>query len=86
MTAESPAERSLRARAAAHVKWAQEPDRTAATSKARAGLEARFAREVDPDGLLDEAELARRVESRRKAFFADLSRRSAKARRKRKAA
>lgn len=86
MTSESPAERTLRTRAAAHAKWAHEPDRTAATSKARAGLQARFERQVDPNGVLDPVERAKRAESARKAYYADLSRRSAKARRERKAA
>jgi hypothetical protein len=86
MTAESPAERTLRARAAAHVRWAHESDRSKATSCARAGLQARFEREVDPDRRLDPIERAKRVESRRKAYYADLARRSAAARRKRKAA
>ena len=37
-------------------------DRTAATAPARAALRAKFAREVDPDGTLDPAELERRVD------------------------
>lgn len=86
MTAESPAERALRARVAAHVRWAHEPDRRAATEAARAGLQARFEQQVDPDGVLDPVELAKRAESARKAYYARLSQLSAKARRERKAA
>ena len=83
---ETPAERSLRSRTAVHTRWARESDRTAATEPARRGLQARFEREVDPDGVLDPAERARRLESARKAFYADLTRKSIAARRRRKAA
>lgn len=86
MTRESPAERALHARSASHFRWSRETDRTKATAPARAGLQARFERQVDPDGVLDPVERAKRVESARKAYYADLSRRSAAARRKRKAA
>lgn len=83
---ETPAERAMHSRAASHHRWSLEGDRAAATSKARAGLTAKFEREVDPDNRLDPIERAKRVESRRKAFYADLTRRSLAARRKRKAA
>jgi hypothetical protein len=86
VTAETPAERSLRARSAAHFRWAKEPDRVAATAAARDGLQAKFERQVDPDGLLDPIDRAKRAESARKAYFADLTRRSIAARRRRKAA
>jgi hypothetical protein len=83
---ETPRERALHSRAAIHLRWAREPDRAAATAPARAGLQARFEREVDPDGALDPAERAKRAESARKAFYADLTRKSIAARRKKKAA
>lgn len=51
------------AQIAAAERWGRTPDRTAATEPARAGLRAKFAREVDPDGTLDAAELERRVDS-----------------------
>lgn len=86
MTAESPAERTLRARAAAHARWSQEPNREAATQPARAGLQAKFEQQVDPDGVLDPVERAKRADSARKAYYADLSRRSAAARRRKKVA
>jgi hypothetical protein len=50
----------------------------------RAGLEARFIREVDPDGVLPEAERIRRAESARKAYYARLSLASVRARAARK--
>lgn len=85
-SAETPTERLLRSRLASHTRWSREPDRTAATAPARKGLQARFEREVDPDGVLDPAERAKRAESARKAFYADLTRKSIAARRRRKAA
>lgn len=83
---ETPAERALHSRAASHVRWSREPDRAKATAPARAGLQAKFERQVDPDGVLEPAERAKRAESARKAYFADLTRRSIAARRRRKAA
>jgi hypothetical protein len=81
----TPAERRLRAQLAAHESWAQTPDRTARTSNARAALEAKFERQVDPEGILPPDERARRAESARKAHYARLALASAKARRARKA-
>lgn len=83
---ESPAERALHSRAASHHRWSRESDRSAATAPARAGLQNRFEREVDPDGTLDPIVRAQRAESARKAFYADLARKSIAARRRRKAA
>lgn len=75
-------ERVLRARLAAHTRWALERDPTAATAPARAGFHDRFVREVDPDGVLPPDELARRVEHARKAYFTRLALKSAQARRR----
>jgi hypothetical protein len=72
---------SLRGRIAAHERWARTSDRTAATAPGRAGLEARFEREVDPNGELDPAERARRVDAKRKAHFMRLALLSARSRR-----
>lgn len=79
----TPAERSMRARAATHTRWAAEADRSAATAAARAAFLDRFERQVDPDGTLDPAERARRAEHARKAYFAQLALKSSKARRRR---
>jgi hypothetical protein len=76
----------LRARCAAHSKWSQVADRTAATEKARKAFNDRFEREVDPDGVLSPEERARRAESARKAFYHRLALRSAVSRRKARAA
>jgi hypothetical protein len=71
---------SLRARIAAHERWAHTKDRQAATAPARAGLDARFAEQVDPDGTLDPAERDKRVRAKRKAHFARLALLSAESR------
>ncbi len=48
-------------------------------------FEDRFARQVDPDRALPDAERRRRAECARKAYFAELAAKSAKARRARRA-
>jgi hypothetical protein len=74
-------DRTLIARIAAHTRWAGEPDRSAATAPARKGLDAKWAREVDPDGVLAPDELARRVENLRQAHMTRMALASARARR-----
>jgi hypothetical protein len=74
-------DRSQVAKIAAHTRWSREADRSAATAPARAGLEARFERQVDPDGVLPPDELARRAQSARRAHFQALALKSAQARR-----
>ena len=74
-------DRKMAAQIAAHASWAATPDRTARTAAARAGLVAKFEREVDPDGTLPLAERARRAESLRKAHYVRLALASAKSRR-----
>jgi hypothetical protein len=81
----SPAERSLRARAAAYRLHSLYDSREL-TAKARAAFSDRFARQVDPEGILPEAERRRRAECARKAYFAELAAKSAAARRVRKRA
>jgi hypothetical protein len=76
----TPAERTLRARLAAHLKWARCADPTAATAPARAAFDARFQREVDPDGVLPIGERRRRAEQARKAYFTRLAYTSARGR------
>jgi hypothetical protein len=57
------------------------------TAGARAALDAKFEREVDPDGTLDPSERARRAAHARKAHMHRLALKSAQARRaKRKTA
>ena len=77
----SPAERTLRARAAAHALHASGGTNT---GPARAAFLRRFVDEVDPDGLLAPDERERRAAHARRAYFANLARRSAAARRSRR--
>lgn len=80
----TPAERTMRARAAAYAQWAADPDWSARTAPARAGLAARFERlalEKHPD--LRGAELAKYAEVERRRFYADMALKSAAARRNR---
>ena len=62
-------------------RWARTSDRAAATEPARRGLRARFEREADPDGLLDDGERARRAQALMTAHMLLLARASAQARR-----
>jgi hypothetical protein len=81
----SPAERSLRAKAAAYRLHSLYDSREL-TANARAAFRDRFAKQVDPDGILPEAERQRRAECARKAHFAALAAKSVRARRVRKQA
>ena len=78
----TPEERILRARIAAHKSWANTADPMARTAPARKASMERFEREVDPDGVLDPADRARRAEHARKAYFTSLAFKSAQSRRK----
>jgi hypothetical protein len=83
---DSPHDRTLRARLAAHSLHAHVLDPTAHTAPARKAFLDRFEREVDPDGVLSPPDRARRAEHARKAYFTRLALASAKARRKSAAA
>ena len=74
---------SAHASVAANTRWAHEPDRTAATAPARDALEARFERQVDPDGILPPDERAKRARNAKKAYYQALAIKSAKARARR---
>lgn len=77
----TPAERSQRARIAAHTLHAHTDSRRL-TEPARRAADQRFHDEVDPDGTLDPEERERRVRHARKAYFTNLALKSAIARRK----
>ena len=77
----SPAERSLRARLAAHSMHARH-DARETTTAARAAFLARFEAEVDPNGILSPEERRRRADHARRAYFTRLALASAKARRR----
>lgn len=78
----TPAQRTLRAKIAAHTSWANTTDRAARTAAARKAAHDRFAKQVDPYGMLTPRERARRADSARRAYFAWLAMRSAQARRR----
>lgn len=75
-----PAERRLAAQIAANSRWSRE-DPTEQGRKMRAGFDAKFLREVDPNNELPEAERQRRADCARRAYFQRLALASAKARR-----
>jgi len=79
-TEQSAEVRSLRAQIAALQRWAHE-DTVAGTVSARAGFNARFDREVDPDNILEPGERSRRAERAKKAYFLSMALRSAQVRR-----
>jgi hypothetical protein len=75
--------KSLPRQIAANTRWSKE-DPTRQGEILRAGLDAKFLREVDPDQQLPEAERQRRAECARRAFYQRLALKSAEARRKNK--
>lgn len=79
----TPNERALRARIAAHSSWAKTTDRTARTAPARRAADERFEKLVDPEGRLPEDLRIQMAQSAKKAHFAALALKSAKARRAR---
>jgi len=79
---QTPAQRSLQARIAAHARFAKE-DAREVTAPARKAFMDRFDREVDPEGVLDPRERAVRAAHARTAHFLKLAQKSAKARRRR---
>lgn len=80
----TPEEHRQYGRIGAYKSWASTEDRPARTAMARRSFDQRFEREVDPDGVLDPDERARRAEMARKAYFSRLALVSAQARRRRK--
>lgn len=78
----TPAERSQRARLAAHVLHSRYDSREL-TKPARKEFNKRFVDEVDPERKLPAKERERRAEHARKAYFRSLALKSAIARRRR---
>lgn len=78
----TPAERTLRARMAAHALHAKVDSRQH-TEPARKAFMDRFEDQVDPDRVLPPAERARRAEQAKKAYFVGLALKSSQARNKR---
>lgn len=61
-------------------RWAMEKDPTQATAPARSAFLAKFERQVDPDGVLDDAERARRAKRLLSAHMRQLAIKSRKTR------
>jgi hypothetical protein len=76
----TPAQRSLRASAAAHASWAATADRAARTAPARRAALRRFEDQVDPDRTLPPIEREKRALAARRAYFRLLALRSARVR------
>lgn len=76
----TPAQRTLKARLGALSLHARRDPRPA-MEVARAVFAARFERGVDPEGVLDPVERARRADAARRAYFTRLALRSATLRR-----
>src|ERR1700745_1439611 len=86
MPENSPELRTLYARLGAYEMWAKCKDRTAHTANGRKAFDARFEREVDPDGTLAPPERDRRAKAARKAYYIRLSIKSAQIRQAKAAA
>ena len=69
LAALTPAQRSMRARIAANTRWSRDGERRANAERAQRGLLAKFEAEVDPDGVLPEAERIRRAKAARRAHM-----------------
>lgn len=81
----SAAVRRTAARLAANARWATQ-DTVAGTEPARRGFLASLAAQIDPDGVMPEAELAVRVERKRREHMQRMTLASAAARARRAAA
>lgn len=78
----TPEQRAMRAKVAADTRWARTADRSAATSAARDGLDARLRRDYGIPDDLPPDEDAKRMASARKAYFTSLAFKSSRARAK----
>jgi hypothetical protein len=74
----TPSERAMRGRIGGYRRWVAETDRTAATAPARSAFLRRFLDATDPS-LPDDVR-AKQAEAARRAHFAELAYRSARAR------
>ena len=76
----SDSTRSLAASIAANDRWANEPDRPAATLAARTAFLSRFEVQVDPEGQLSPEERQKRAQNAMKAHFRRMALASARSR------
>lgn len=68
---------------AAHTSWARTPHREERLAPANRAREAKWEREVDPDGVMDPATRAKAAASARTAFYKQIALKSVQARRAR---
>jgi hypothetical protein len=80
----TPEQLQQRGRIAALVRAARDPDPSAHGRNGQVGLLRRFEREIDPDGVMDPAERARRADQARRAHMLRLALRSSRVRQARK--
>ena len=80
---QTPADRVLQARLAAHVLHSKVDSREH-TKPARAAFDQRFYDEVEPDRSLSEDERCRRADHAKKAYFIELAIKSVQARKARR--
>lgn len=74
---------AMAGRIGAHVRWGNTTDRAAATAPARQALADRFLREVQAEHpQLDHQTQVRMAESRKKAFYSRIARKSVAARKR----
>jgi hypothetical protein len=76
--------KSTAGRIGAHEKWAKTLDRKSGTAAARKAALDRFERQVDPEGVLPEAQRVELAEHARKAHMLRMALRSAEVRRARR--
>jgi len=84
VSAKDPADRSLIASIAAHISWGRTPNRAARTEAARQAALDRFEAQVPPE-VVDPAARAAAAENLRRAYYKTLARKSAQARKAKKA-
>jgi hypothetical protein len=72
--------KSLQHQVAAHTSWAKTPDRSARLANAWEARDARFEKQVDPDGLMAPEARKLAAASARKAFYAAMTLKSIQAR------
>lgn len=77
-------DRASRGRIGAHISWARTTDPSARTAPGRAAANARFEKEVDPEGTLPADERRRRADHLMRAHMSGMARKSVAARRARK--
>lgn len=82
----NPSQRSLRAQIGAHTRWANTPDRVAATAPARRAWHERWEKLADPQGEMSPTDRAKAAEHLMAAHMKRMALKSAQARARKKTA